>query len=120
MKVPIFNGFALKAKTEKANLELQKVLNQTESLKISIDGEVENAKNNFIVAIATMDNQKKNMALAENVYNQTKKKYEIGTGSATEINTAQLDLQTAQTNYITALYEAIIAKVDFFKATGKL
>ncbi len=49
-----------------------------------------------------------------------KKKYEIGTGSTTEINTAQLDLKTAQTNYITALYDAIIAKIDFLKATGKL
>ncbi len=120
MRVPIFNGLALKARTKGARLQLQKTLNQTESLKISIDKEVEDARNNFTAAIATMDFQKKNMALAENVYNQTKKKYEIGTGSATEINSAQLDLKTAQTNYITALYEAIIAKVDFLKATGKL
>jgi outer membrane protein len=120
MQVPIFNGFALKAKTRGAQLQLQKTLNQTEALKLNIDKEVDDAKNNFTVAIATMDFQKKNMELAEKIYNQTKKKYEIGTGSATEINTAQLDLKTAQTNYISALYEAIIAKVDFLKATGKL
>lgn len=120
LNVPIFNGFSLRAKTQKARLELQKTQNQTEALKISIDNDVENAKNNFITAIATMDYQKKNMALAELVYTQTKKKYEIGTGSATDINTAQTDFKTAQTNYIGALYDAIIAKVDFLKATGKL
>ncbi|MBK8519705.1 MAG: TolC family protein [Chitinophagaceae bacterium] len=120
MKVPIFNGFAIKAKTQKARLEAQKTLNQTEALKINIDAEVENAKNNFIAAIASMDFQKKNMALAEKVYGQTKKKYEIGTGDATTINAAQLDLKTAQTNYISALSDAIIAKIDFLKATGKL
>lgn len=120
MRLPIFNGFALKAKTQGARLQLQKTQNMTAALEISIDKEVEEAKNNFVTALATMDFQKKNMALAEKVYNQTKKKYEIGTGSATEINTAQLDLKTAQTNYITALYEAVIAKVDFLKATGKL
>lgn len=120
MHVPIFNGFALKARTQKARLELQKSKNQTEALKINIDYEVKQAKNNFMTAIASMDFQKKNMALAEKVYGQTKKKYEIGTGSATEINTAQLDLKTAQTNYITALAEAIVAKIDFLKATGKL
>ncbi|MEZ5028187.1 MAG: TolC family protein [Ferruginibacter sp.] len=120
MKVPIFKGFSLNSKIKKAQLELQKSRNQTEALKINIDGEVENAKNNFIAAIATMDFQKKNMRLAEEVYNQTKKKYEIGTGSASEINTAQVDLKTAQTNYISALYDAIIARVDFLKATGKL
>lgn len=119
-KMPIFNGFALKSRVQKAKYELQKTKNNTEALKISIDREIDVAKNNFIAAIASMDFQKKNMALAEQVYNQTKKKYEIGTGSATEINSAQVDLKTAQTNYITALYEAIIAKTDFLKATGKL
>jgi len=120
LKLPIFNGFSLQAKTQKARLELQKSQNQAEALKINIDAEIESAKNNFIAAIATMDFQKKNMALAELVYNQTKKKYEIGTGDATTINAAQVDLKTAQTNYISALYDAIIAKVDFLKATGKL
>lgn len=120
MQVPIFNGFALKAKTKGAQLQLQKTLNQTEALKNSIDREVDEARNNFAVSIATIDFQKKNMELAEKVYNQTKKKYEIGTGSATEVNTARLDLKAAQTNYISALYDAVIARVDFLKATGKL
>ena len=120
MRVPIFNGHSIRAKIKGAQLQLKKTENQAEALKNSIDKEVDDAKNNFVTAISTMDFQKKNMALAEKVYNQTKKKYEIGTGSATEINTAQLDLKTAQTNYITALYDAIIAKVDFLRATGKL
>lgn len=120
MKVPIFNGFSLNSKIKKAKLELQKSQNQSQALKISIDGEVDKAKNDFIAAISTLNFQKKNMALAEKVYEQTKKKYEIGTGSASEINAAQVDLKTAQTNYIGALNEAVVAKVDFLKATGKL
>ncbi len=59
------------------------------------------------------------MTLAERVYDQTKKKYEVGTGSQLEITNAQTDLKAAQTNYITALYDAIIAKTDFLKATGR-
>ena len=120
MSVPIFNGFSLQAKKQGARLQLRKSENQTEALKNSIDKEVDDAKRNFTSAITAMDYQKKNMQLAEKVYGQTKKKYEIGTGSATEINLAQVDMKTAQTNYITALYDAIIAKVDFLKATGKL
>jgi outer membrane protein TolC len=120
INIPIFNGFLIKSKTEQARLEVKKIDNQIDALKISIDNEVETARNNFRTAITTMDFQKKNMQLAEKVYQQTKKKYEIGTGSQMEINTAQTDMKTAQTNYITALYDAIIAKVDFMKATGKL
>ena len=120
LNVPIFKGFSTRAKIQGAKLVLQQSKNQLEDLKINIDKDVEAAKNNFTTATATMDYQKQNMALAELVYEQTKKKYEIGTGSATEINTAQVDLKTAQTNYISALYDAIIARVDLLKATGKL
>ncbi len=120
ISIPIFNGFFTKSKIEQAKLEVKKIDNQLEALKLSIDNEVAVARNNFRSAIATMDFQKKNMELAEKIYQQTKKKYEIGTGSQTEINTAQTDLKAAQTNYITALYDAVVAKVDFMKATGKL
>ncbi len=120
ISVPIFNGFFTKSKIEQAKLEVEKIDNQIEALEHSIDNEVMTAKNNFRSAIATMDYQKKNMELAEKVFNQTKKKYEMGTGSQMEINTAQTEMKTAQTNYITALYDAIISKVDFMKATGKL
>ena len=120
LNIPIFTGFSTKSKIQKAKLELQQSVNQREYLKMSIDNDLQVAKNDFRSAISALDFQKKNMDLAESVYQQTKKKYEAGTGSQTEINTAQTDLKTAQTNYITSLYDAIIAKVDFLKATGKL
>jgi outer membrane protein TolC len=120
VNVPIFKGFSTKAKIEKANLELQQSINQREALKLSIDNDIQVAKNNFTAAIVTLDFQKKNMELAEQIFDQTKKKFDAGVGSNLEINAAQTDLKAAQTNYINALYEAIIAKTDYFKAIGKL
>ncbi|MBW0177225.1 TolC family protein [Sediminibacterium sp.] len=118
--VPIFDGFGKDARIKKARFELKQTENQIDDLKLNIDNEVAQSRVNFRTAIATMNFQKKNMQLAENVYNQTKKKYEVGTGSNTEITAAQTDLVTAQTNYISALYSAIIARVDYLKAIGKL
>jgi len=120
MSIPIFNGFYTKSKIQQTRIQLQQTENQLVAMQIMIDQEVETAKNNYRSAISTMDFQKKNMELAEKVYQQTKKKYEVGTGSQTEINTAQVELKTAQTSYITALYDAVIARIDFLKATGKL
>lgn len=120
LAIPIFDGFARSARISRSRIELKMTENQLENLKLSIDGEVEQSKINFKSSLATMTFQKKNMQLAEAVYNQTKKKFEAGTGSNTEITAAQTDLITAQTNYITALYSAIIAKIDYLKATGKL
>lgn len=120
ISVPIFDGFSKDAKIKKSRIDLKQTENQIENLKLSIDNEIETAKLNFNAAIITLNYQKKNMELAENVFNQTKKKFELGTGSNTEITAAQTDLRTAQANYINALYGAIIAKVDYYKATGKL
>lgn len=120
VSIPIFDGFGKDARIKKARFELQQTENQLDNLKLSIDNEVAQSRVNFRTAIATMNFQKKNMQLAESVYNQTKKKYEVGTGSNTEITAAQTDLVTAQTNYISALYSAIIARVDYLKAIGKL
>ena len=118
--VPIFSGLAKNAQIKKAKIELEQTSNQLDNLKLNIDQSVEQARLKYKTAIATVDFQKNNMALAEKVYQQTKKKYEAGTGSNTEINAADVDLKAAQTNYISALYDAIIARVDYLTAIGKL
>lgn len=120
LNVPIFNGFSTKAKINTAKLTLKQTQNNIAYLQNSIDNDVAKARISFKSAVASMDYQKQNMQLAEDVYNQTKKKYEIGTGSATEINAAETDLKQAQTNYTSAMYDAIIAKIDYTKAVGKL
>lgn len=120
ISVPIFEGLAKNARIEKARLELKQTKNNMEQLKLSIDNEVETARRNINSALVSMDYQRRNMTLSENVYNQTKLKYEQGLGSNLEITTAQTEMRTAQTNYYTSLYDAVIARIDYLKATGKL
>ncbi|RYY41699.1 MAG: TolC family protein [Chitinophagaceae bacterium] len=120
ISVPVFDGFARAARVQKARLEVQRSENLLESLKQNIDNQALTAQNNFSNALSTLDNQKRNMELAEKVYNQTRKKYEIGSGSQTEITNADADLRVAQSNYFNALYDAINARIEFLRATGKL
>ncbi|MEX0636697.1 MAG: TolC family protein [Ferruginibacter sp.] len=118
--VPIFDGFAKAARVSKAKLELQQTNNRVQQLKASIDNDITQANLLLSTSLIIMDTQKKNMELAEKVYNTTKLKYQQGLGSNQEIYTAQTELKVAQNNYYGALYDAIIAKIDFQKATGKL
>ena len=120
VNLPLFNGFSTMAKIKRTKIELQQTENQLAALKNTIDNELTQAKLNYMSSVATVQFQKKNMQLAENVYQQTKKKFEIGTGSNTEISAAQADLVSAQNNFMNALYNALIAKVDLLKASGKL
>ncbi len=120
MAIPIFDGGERSANIASARLNLMKLNNNVDQLKESIDNDVAQARINMKSAILTMDVQKKNIDLAQQVYNSTKLKYEQGLGSNQEISTAQADLVTAQNNYYSSLYDAIIAKIDYLKAAGKL
>ena len=120
LTMPLFNGFVTRSKITQTKIELERTRNEIEGLKRTIDSEVATSKNNFQSAISRMDFQKQNVELAANVYQQIKKKYELGLGSQTEINLAQNEWKAAQTNYTTALADAIIARIDWLKATGKL
>jgi outer membrane protein TolC len=120
LNVPIFDGGERNANIASAKLNLMKMNNNMDQLKASIENDVTQSRINMKSAILTMDTQKKNIELAQQVYNSTKLKYEQGLGSNQEISTAQADLVTAQNNYYSSLYDAIIAKIDFLKAAGKL
>ncbi len=120
MSIPLFDGNARNARIQKAKYELYKVKNNMTRLQDAIDMEVANARVKISSALKTLETQKQNTALAEKVYNSTKIKYEQGLGSNLEIYNAQTELKVAQNNYYGAMYDAIVAKIDFLKATGKL
>ncbi|MEO6455189.1 MAG: TolC family protein [Ginsengibacter sp.] len=120
LNVPLFDGGARNARIETARLNLEKTQNNIEQLKLSINNDVEQSRIRMRSALSTMDTQKKNILLAERVYNTTKLKYEQGLGSNQEIYTAQTELKVAQNNYYSSLYDAINAKIDYLKASGKL
>lgn len=120
LSVPLFEGGAKNARIAQAKLELEKTQNNIEQMKLAIDNDVQQARIRMKSALITMDSQKKNIELAEKVYSSTKLKYEQGLGSNQEIYSAQTELKVAQNNYYSSLYDAINAKIDYLKATGKL
>lgn len=120
VNVPIFDGFQKKYKIQQSRFSLEKVQNTLDQTRKGIDLEKTVARNTLTNAILTMDSQEKNMELAQNVYNTVKKKYEQGLGSSFEILQADTEFQQAQSNYFRALYDAIIAKISYQRALGKL
>ena len=118
--MPIFEGFLKQSNIKTAELQLEQTNNNLEYLKLQIDQDVDSSINSFNNAITNLNNQKKNVDLAGKVYDLTKKKYESGLASTTDISNAQTDLSTAQTSYVISLYNAVLAKIDYLKAIGKL
>jgi outer membrane protein TolC len=118
--MPIFTGLQRSAKNQQAKLSLQKAENNIEFIKKSIDLDLSSSITILQNASVSLENQKKNITLAEEVYRLSKLKYEQGVGSNIEIITAETALKESQTNYFNALFDALVAKIDFDKANGNL
>jgi outer membrane protein len=120
LNMNIFTGFQRQYKIQQEKLTLQKIDNGFKSLKQGIDLQTKQASISFENAITSLTSQKENMDLASNIARITKIKYEQGVGSNLEVVDAENSLRQAQTNYYSALFDAMVAKVDLDKAYGKL
>ncbi|MBL7882885.1 MAG: TolC family protein [Bacteroidia bacterium] len=118
--MPIFTSGQRHFKIQQAKLKYQQAENNMDFIKKSIDLELANAVTTLQNASQSLDIQKKNIALAEDVFRVAKLKQEQGVGSSLEVLTAETVLKEAQTNYFNALFEAVIAKINFDKANGTI
>jgi outer membrane protein TolC len=120
LRVPIFSGFQQTNKIRQQRAELLKIQNNQQQLKSQIDLQIHQSTTSFQNAIRTLEIQKANLGLAQNVARVTKIKYEQGVGSNLEVIDAEDELRKTQVSYYDALFSAVLAKVELDKAYGKL
>ena len=120
MSVPIFDGFRKSNIIQQKRIQARQLDNNKAQIENSIDLEIKESNTNYKNAIDYMVAQQENMVLAEEVYNVAKIKYYEGVGSSLEVTDADTEFKTAQINYYTALYDALVAKVELQKAYGIL
>ena len=120
VSLPIFTGFQRNSKIQQAKLKLIQAQNNIDFIRQSIDLDLSSSLTNLQNATSMIEVQKKNIAIAEDVARVTKIKYEQGTGTNLEVITAETALIEAQTNYYNALFDALVAKIDYEKANGNI
>lgn len=120
MTIPIFDGLLKSSRIQKNRVQLQQLENQKLFLEDNIALEIYQSRQNLSNDLDILRVQKENMALAQEVYDITKIKYNEGVGSNLEVVEADAALKEAEINYLTALYDGLIAKVDLEKALGIL
>ncbi len=120
ISIPIFDGFTKRYQMEQKKIALDKVKNGQTLLKQSIDFEARQADITIKNAFASLETQKRNQDLAQEIVRVSKIKYKEGVGSNIEVINAESSYKEAQTNYFAALYDLLIAKVDLTKARGEL
>ena len=120
MSIPIFDGLQKHRMLQQKKAKLDKVYNSYELLKNGIDLQIQQTRVAYTNSVDFMNVQLENVKISEEVYNVTKTKYQQGVGSNIEVINADADYKQAQTNFFTALYSALLSKVDYDKALGKL
>jgi outer membrane protein len=120
LNIPIFDGLQKNYKIQQAKLALEKTNNSLQSAQIGIDLELASTDVNLKNSAASAETQRKNIELSEEIARVTKIKYTEGIGSNIEVLEAETSLKESQTNYYNALFDAIVAKLEYQKARGLL
>jgi len=120
ISIPIFSGFERSSRIQQARLTLKKSENDLNDLGRALELDLRNSRVAYLNNLEDLKTQEKNRELSKEIYRVTKIKYEQGIGSSLEVTTAETDLKSAETNYLNALFNALISKVDLDKSMGIL
>jgi len=120
MSVPIFDGFSKASRIQKNRIQINQLENQRQFLKENFKNELFTAKANLRNDLNILEVQQENLKLAEEVFKITRIKYQEGVGSNLEVVEADASLIEAEINYLGALYDGLISKVNLEKALGLL
>lgn len=118
LRVPIFGGMQRIAQYQQAKLEINKTNNNIDNLKLAVSNEVFQTSAQYRTALASVEIQKANLDLAKEIYGITEKKFKEGVGSSLEVTNANNDLKNAENNYVNAIYELLMADLEYKKAMG--
>jgi len=120
INVPIFNGNQRTNQLRQSEINVQKAKNDLDNVKNGLSLEASAARITFYNSIQSLNTQKRNRELAQEVLRVSNIKYQQGVGSSIEVTQAQTELEVADNQYIQALYNALISKVDLDKAYGQI
>lgn len=120
LSVPIFSGFGTSARIEQSKISRLQTRTRLEDLKEQVRADVEIRLWNLLEARKRIEVQSKTISVAERSYRITMLRLREGIGSRLELTDAELQLNTAKTNYLQAVYDYLVASVEFDKSLGRV
>ncbi|TDT46559.1 outer membrane protein TolC [Maribacter spongiicola] len=112
LNIPIFSSFKRSASTQRAKIALEKSKTQLTEAEQQIRLQLENAKNNYTLAIDNYETAKQNLTLSERIENKNQIKYKEGLATSFELRQAQTQLYATQQEYLQSMVEVINNKTE--------
>jgi len=119
LQLSIFDGFAGASKIRETQLKINKAKMDLENFNNAANMQFNNAQKSYETQLKQAEIQKENLDLAKQIFETATSKYNEGVGSSLEVMQADTDLKTSQSNYLSAIYDLVMAKIDYYQSTGK-
>jgi outer membrane protein len=120
LRIPIFNGFATRSRVRQATVGIEKLREDMANTELALNLAFENAKTQINNSIITLNRQKENMKLAQEVFFNTQNNYNNGLATLTDLLNAETSLTEANNNYSSALLSYRVAEIQLLKSQGAL
>ncbi len=118
--IPIYDGGAKRARVDQAKVDIlknQEEINMTSNaLKMAYD----NAKIQMQNSIEAIQNQRANLELAKEVYDNINNNFRLGLVNLTDLLNAESELTSTQNAYSDALLQFKVAEIELMKARGEI
>ena len=119
VSLPVFTGFRISSLVEQTKLGRLQSMTRLEDLKADIRAEVEMKLSGLDESRKRIEVQQRTIRTAERSYEITLLRFREGIGSQLELADAELQLNKAKTNYLQAVYDYLIARVECDRALGR-
>ena len=110
LTIPLFSSFGRSAISQKAKISLDQAITQLTETQERIKIEVNAAYNDYQLSIDNYFTEKENLRLAESIEKKNQNKFFEGVVQSFELRMAQMQLYSAQNNYVTAIQSLINKK----------
>ena len=112
LQIPLFSSLRRSALSQKAKIAVSQAETKLTETQERILIEVQAAENEYQLAVENYFTKKENLDLASRIEEKNQIKYFEGVASSFELREAQLQLYSAQNNYIKAIQNVIQKKIS--------
>lgn len=120
LNIPIFSGFRTRSLIRQAQTQLDILEEDMKEAELALNFAYENAKTQINNNVITIENQRENVKLAQEVLDNTQNNYLNGLATLTDLLEAENALADAKNNYSNALLEYKVAEIELIKSRGEL
>ena len=120
ISVPIFDGFLKRSQIQQGNIELLKIAEDRKQLQQNLEFQFGNARRQLQSTWNSLNVLKENQKVAAEVYAVTRKRFEQGVASITEVLTSERTMREVQSSYLSTILQYNLALIDLEYANGNI